>query len=98
MPFAPIIKSYRSIILSIISGYLLVFIGIAFVGQQVINDISSIDAITHKLFQHPFQVNGAAREARHQASLIRIELLNALAVRSQNGHPLLLKRIQRSSD
>jgi len=97
MSFASILKSYRAILFTIIAGYVLILIGLVLVGTRVMHDIKTLESITSDLYQHPFMVNGAAREARHLASLIRIELLTALAVRGQGSHADLSKRIHKYS-
>jgi len=71
-------------------------IGLAFVGFNVINDIESLEQLTDQLYQHPFLVNGAARAARHENSLIQAGLLTALVVRKDDALAELIARIDSS--
>ncbi|MDX8399882.1 MAG: response regulator [Gallionellaceae bacterium] len=96
MPLNYVFSSYRSILFTIITGYSLVMIGLAFVGFNVMNDIKTLEQLTNQLYQHPFLVNGAARAARHENSLIQAGLLTALVVRKDDALAELVARIDSS--
>jgi diguanylate cyclase (GGDEF)-like protein/PAS domain S-box-containing protein len=75
----PIIKKYRSILFTIAAGYLVVLIGLAYLGTQFNQSVIDLKTQTSELYIHPFQVNTAAYEARLAASRIRNDLLFAIA-------------------
>lgn len=79
MPIKFTIKAYRSILLIIGVGYLCVLVGLAVVGMRLNQNIADLKKQTEYLYQHPFQVNSAARDARLAIAGIRNELLYAIA-------------------
>jgi len=97
MPINFFIKSYRPILLIIGAGYLCVLLGLILIGMQLSQSISDFKAQTLYLYQHPYQVNAAAREARLAISGIRNELTYAI-VDSDTTHPDLADNIKKHDD
>ncbi|MDQ6993507.1 MAG: response regulator [Mariprofundus sp.] len=87
------VKLFRHILYTIIFGYLLVMGGFIATKVLITDQIGSFQSIVHNLFQHPFQVNGAAREMRHEVSLIRNDMLLALALQNPRQLSGLRERI-----
>lgn len=93
MPFTLFIKSYRIILLIIAAGYFLVLLGLGYITSRLNENLSILEAQTTNLYQHPFTVNAAARDARLAVSRIRNDLFYA-AIDKHHLHPELKNNIQ----
>ncbi len=68
----------RTLLLTSAASYLLLIAGLIYVGIQLNREVTSFTTQTNLLYEHPFQVNASAREARFSISSIRNNILYAI--------------------
>lgn len=86
MPLRKLFKSYTKLLLIILSSYTFILLGLLVLALQLSNEIKNFTSQTNKLYQHPFQVNSAARSARQSVSSLRADLLYAIIDQSNIKH------------
>ncbi|GGI87597.1 putative bifunctional diguanylate cyclase/phosphodiesterase [Shewanella gelidii] len=79
-------KPYAGVLLTTLSGYSVILVGLLVFALQLSQEIDDFTAQTNKLYQHPFQVNAAARISRQAVSTLRAELLYAVIDQSIIEH------------
>ena len=70
-------RPYLHILRITVAGFIVMMIGLVALEWQLNKEITKLTAQTSNLYQHPFQVNAAARDARFAITKIRAENLSA---------------------
>ena len=79
MSLITLFRSYIQLLLITLSGYTVILVGLLVLAVQLSNEIDDFTSQTNKLYQHPFQVNSAARIVRQSMSTMRSQILSAIA-------------------
>lgn len=95
MLFQVFIKPYLKILLIIIFGYIIILLGLFVFALQLNEEIDDFTLQTNKLYQHPFQVNAAARIARFTISNSQNGLLYATIHESISNRKSIDKQIDK---
>ncbi len=93
MSFKLLLKSYRHILKITIIGLIVMLIGLAFLQWHLNKTVAHLSAQTSALYQHAFQVNVAAREARFSIIKIQAENLSATLVPKSSDHTAYQKEL-----
>ncbi|WP_139326920.1 hypothetical protein [Shewanella sp. UCD-KL21] len=78
MSLGQFLRPYAKLLLITLSGYTFVFAGLLLLAFQLNNEIHDFTSQTNKLYQHPFQVNAAARISRQSITTLGNQLLYGL--------------------
>ncbi|MEZ9369331.1 putative bifunctional diguanylate cyclase/phosphodiesterase [Shewanella sp. 10N.286.51.B2] len=78
MSLGQFLRPYTKLLLITLSGYTFVFAGLLSFAFQLNNEIHDFTSQTNKIYQHPFQVNAAARISRQSITTLRNQLLYGL--------------------